>query len=72
MWALEKPDVDVESLRPGERVVDVGCGAGLDSLIAARMVPPPWMFCLRSWRAKPEKYVCSVGHLPDDCAYVRT
>jgi len=23
---------------PGERVVDVGCGAGLDSLIAARMV----------------------------------
>ena len=26
------------SLRPGERVVDVGCGAGIDSLIAARMV----------------------------------
>lgn len=26
--------------RPGERVVDVGCGAGLDSLIAARMVGP--------------------------------
>jgi arsenite methyltransferase len=25
-------------LLPGERVVDVGCGAGLDSLIAARMV----------------------------------
>lgn len=25
-------------LRPGERVVDVGCGAGIDSLIAARMV----------------------------------
>jgi len=24
--------------QPGERVVDVGCGAGLDSLIAARMV----------------------------------
>lgn len=27
-------------LRPGERVVDVGCGAGSDSLIAARMVAP--------------------------------
>jgi arsenite methyltransferase len=27
-------------LRPGERVVDVGCGAGMDSLIAARMVGP--------------------------------
>src|ERR687887_1311019 len=27
-------------LRPGERVVDVGSGAGLDSLIAARMVAP--------------------------------
>ncbi|HEX5502993.1 MAG TPA: methyltransferase domain-containing protein [Thermomicrobiales bacterium] len=25
---------------PGERVVDVGCGAGLDSLIAARLVGP--------------------------------
>jgi arsenite methyltransferase len=27
-------------LRPGERVVDVGCGAGIDSLIAAKMVGP--------------------------------
>src|SRR5262249_18379443 len=26
--------------RPGERVVDVGCGAGLDSMIAARFVGP--------------------------------
>ena len=28
----------VDPIRSGERVVDVGCGAGLDSLIAARMV----------------------------------
>src|SRR5690348_5451660 len=28
------------SLLPGEHVVDVGCGAGLDSMIAARMVGP--------------------------------
>lgn len=27
-------------LRPGEHVIDVGCGAGIDSLIAARMVAP--------------------------------
>ena len=27
-------------IAPGERVVDVGCGAGIDSLIAARMVGP--------------------------------
>lgn len=30
----------VAPLSPGERVVDVGCGAGIDSLIAARMVAP--------------------------------
>lgn len=28
------------AVRPGERVVDVGSGAGMDSLIAARMVGP--------------------------------
>ena len=28
------------ALEPGEWVVDVGCGAGIDSLIAARMVGP--------------------------------
>lgn len=27
-------------LKPGSRVVDVGCGAGMDSLIAAKMVGP--------------------------------
>ena len=27
-------------LRPGERVVDVGCGAGIDSMIAATMLGP--------------------------------
>jgi ubiquinone/menaquinone biosynthesis C-methylase UbiE len=30
----------VGALHAGERIVDVGCGAGLDSLIAARMVGP--------------------------------
>jgi SAM-dependent methyltransferase len=30
----------VGELREGERVVDVGCGAGIDSIIAARMVGP--------------------------------
>ena len=28
------------ALRPGERIVDIGSGAGLDSLIAAKMVGP--------------------------------
>ena len=49
-WLDDIPEASIESfagtgnpfslgpLRPGERVVDVGSGAGLDSLIAARMV----------------------------------
>jgi ubiquinone/menaquinone biosynthesis C-methylase UbiE len=51
-WLAGLPEGSVESfagtgnpfslgeLRPEERVVDVGCGAGIDSLIAARMVGP--------------------------------
>lgn len=51
-WLEGIPDGSLESfagtgnpfslgaLQPGQRVVDVGCGAGLDSLIAARMVGP--------------------------------
>src|SRR5919198_2445256 len=51
-WLSGIPDASVASfagtgnpfslgaLRSGEHVVDVGCGAGLDSLIAARMVGP--------------------------------
>src|SRR5438477_3364657 len=51
-WLSGIPEASVESfagtgnpfslgaLRSGEQVVDVGCGAGLDSLIAATMVGP--------------------------------
>jgi arsenite methyltransferase len=49
-WLIGIPEASIESfagtgnpfslgeLRPGERVVDVGCGAGIDSLIAAKKV----------------------------------
>src|SRR5919199_710768 len=51
-WLIGIPESSLESfagtgnpfrlgeLRPGERVVDVGCGAGIDSLIAAKKVGP--------------------------------
>ena len=51
-WLERIPETTIESfagtgnpfrmrkLEPGERVVDVGCGAGMDSLIAARMTGP--------------------------------
>jgi arsenite methyltransferase len=51
-WLEGIPETAVESfagtgnpfslgtIEPGERVVDIGCGAGIDSLIAARMVGP--------------------------------
>jgi arsenite methyltransferase len=51
-WLEDIPQISIESfagtgnpfslglLRQGEKVVDVGSGAGIDSLIAARMVAP--------------------------------
>ena len=51
-WLEGLPESSIESfagtgnpfslgeLRPGERVVDAGCGAGIDSLIAAKKVGP--------------------------------
>jgi arsenite methyltransferase len=51
-WLAGIPETSIESfagtgnpfslgaLQPGEKVVDVGSGAGIDSLIAARMVAP--------------------------------
>ena len=51
-WLKGIPDGSIESfagtgnpfslgeIQPGERVVDIGCGAGIDSLIAARMTGP--------------------------------
>ncbi len=51
-WLIGIPESSIESfagtgnpfslgdLRPGEKVVDVGCGAGIDSLIAAKKVGP--------------------------------
>jgi arsenite methyltransferase len=51
-WLIGIPEASIESFagtgnpfslgefRPGERVVDVGCGAGIDSLIAAKKVGP--------------------------------
>src|SRR5919205_2393411 len=51
-WLEGIPEASIESfagtgnpfslgeIRPGERVVDVGCGAGIDSLVAAKKVSP--------------------------------
>jgi SAM-dependent methyltransferase len=51
-WLAEVPESTIASfagtgnpfslgeLQPGEKVIDVGCGAGIDSMIAAKMVGP--------------------------------
>lgn len=51
-WLDKVPEVSIESfagtgnpfslgeLKPGDKIIDVGSGAGIDSLIAARMVAP--------------------------------
>ena len=51
-WLQRIPETSIESfagtgnpfslgeIKPGEKVVDIGCGAGIDSLIAARMAAP--------------------------------
>jgi ubiquinone/menaquinone biosynthesis C-methylase UbiE len=51
-WLQSIPETSIESfagtgnpfslgeIKPGEKVVDIGSGAGIDSLIAARMVAP--------------------------------
>jgi len=51
-WLEGIPETSIESfagtgnpfsigeIRPGEHVVDIGCGAGIDSLLAAKMVGP--------------------------------
>lgn len=51
-WLEGVPEASIESfagtgnpfqlgpIHPGDQVVDVGCGAGIDSLVAARMVAP--------------------------------
>lgn len=51
-WLQSIPETSIESfagtgnpfslgeIKPREKVVDIGCGAGIDSLIAARMVEP--------------------------------
>ena len=51
-WLIDLPESSIESfagtgnpfslgaLKPGEKVVDIGSGAGFDSLIAARIVSP--------------------------------
>lgn len=51
-WLQNVPETSIESfagtgnpfrlgkIKPGEKVIDIGCGAGIDSLIAAGMVAP--------------------------------
>jgi SAM-dependent methyltransferase len=52
----------IDEIHAGEQVVDVGCGAGIDSLIAAKMVGPSG----KGHRRRHDS--CDVGEGPQQCS----